>query len=85
MEDDRDDPTLPTPIPLGVRESWRGLHGLAEIDDEQWWLQRQQILVRKPGDHGDWRLLTDYDLKRLLAADYIERDVFDRMRIRILR
>ncbi len=85
MEDERDDPTLPTPIPLGVRESWRGLHGRAEINGEQWWLQRQQVLVRTPGDHGDWRLLTDDDLQHLLDSGFIERDVFDRMRIRILR
>ncbi len=38
MEDQlHDASTELSPIPLGLRESWKGLHGCAQISDEQWW------------------------------------------------
>ena len=79
-----DDPSTPTPIPLGLRESWRGLHGCAEIADELWWCQGKQILVRRTDDLGKWRRLTDAHLKCLHQWGYIADDVRDRMSIRLL-
>ena len=79
-----DDPIEPTPIPLGLRESWKGLFGCAQIGDEQWWCQGKRILVRRASEHGEWRDLSDDDLVQLHTAGFIATDVFDRMQIRIL-
>lgn len=86
MEDPpHDDPTEPTPIPLGLRENWKGLFGCAQIGDEQWWCQGKRILVRRPAEHGVWRDLNDDDLIQLHASDFIATDVLHRMQIRILK
>tara|TARA_B000000460_G_C21434486_1_gene356640 strand:+ start:570 stop:830 length:261 start_codon:yes stop_codon:yes gene_type:complete len=85
MEDlPNDDPTEPTPIPLGLRESWKGLFGCAQIGDAQWWCQGKKVLVRRATEHGKWRRLTDDDLNQLHDAGFIDSDVRDRMQLRIL-
>ena len=80
-----DDPTEPTPIPLRRRESWKGIHGCAQIGDEEWWCRCKRILVRRASEHGAWRDLTDDDLIQLHASGFIATDVLHRMHLRILK
>ncbi len=79
-----DDPLEPTPIPLGLREDWKGLHGTARVDDCAYWLRGRSIMVRRDGEDAAWRDLNAGDLDRLHRAGYITHDVRVRMQIRIL-